>query len=197
MFLGDKDAGDQYHNLIAHGNVAGDPIYVQSRDTSGTSSAASTSGYSANMWHHACGVFASDSDRRAFIDGGSKGNDSTIRSPAGLDRAAIGALARNVPTFHMSGRIAEAVIWDIALGDAEVALLTKGYCPLFMRPEHLKAYWPLIRDPALDKVGRYNMTVYNFPGVMPHPAIIYPAVPTALCGATGISPFLLRAIEKY
>jgi hypothetical protein len=197
MFIGDKDAGDQYHNLIAHGNVAGDPIYVQSRDASGTSSAVSTSGYSANTWHHACAVFGSGSDRRAFIDGGSKGTDSTSRAPTGLDRAAIGALARSLPTFHMSGHIAEAAIWNVALSDAEVALLARSYCPLFIRPEYLKAYWPLIREPDLDKVGRYNMTVYNSPGVMPHPPIIYPAVPTVPLGSAGISPLLLRAIEKY
>ncbi|MHC4156506.1 MAG: LamG domain-containing protein [Planctomycetota bacterium] len=184
MFVGDKGSGNP-----------GDPIYVQSRDSTGTSSAVSTSGYSANTWHHACGVFASATDRRAFIDGGSKGTDSTSRSPVGLDRVATGALARNTPTFYMSGSIAEAAIWSVALSDAEVTLLARGYSPTFVRPEYVKAYWQLVRDPDTEKVGGYNMIGYNTPTVARHPPIVYPSAVQRVASGVPL-PIIMQHYQK-
>ena len=199
MFLGDKDAGNQYHHLLAHGGAAGDPVYVQSRSPQGTGSAITTSGYSVNTWHHACGVWPSGLQRNAFIDGGSKGSNSQVIGPGGLNRTTIGRCGDSSPGFYMSGRIAEAAIWNVALSDEEVALLAKRFSPLFVRPQNLMAYWPLVRDTDIDKVGRYNLTGYNSPGIAEHAPIIYPATPFALALAASkkITPLLLRAIEKY
>lgn len=36
-------------------------------------------------------------------------------------------------------------IWDVALSDAEVALLSRGASPMLVRPEALVEYWPMIR----------------------------------------------------
>jgi hypothetical protein len=203
MFVGDKDAGNQYHNLIAHGGVSGDPIYVQSRDSSGTASAETTSGYSLDTWHHACAVFAAHNDRSAFIDGGSKGTDSNSKSPSGLDRIAIGALARDVTTFYTSGEIAEAAIWNVALTDAEVAILAKGFSPLLVRQHNLEAYWSLVREAEyengnIDRIKKHNLTDYGNPTDAAHCRIIYPIPPHVLTTAgIGMTPRLLRAIEKY
>jgi len=70
--------------------------------------------------------------------------------------------------------LAEAGLWDAALTDAEVAILGVGYSPLFVRPQSLVAYWPLVRD-AKDRVGGYDLTAGGGPVVAAHPRIIYPS----------------------
>ena len=54
-------------------------------------------------------------------------------------------------------------------------MLARGYSPLFVRPQNLVAYWPLIRDEDQDRVGGYDMAAYNTPSVAAHPPIIYSA----------------------
>jgi hypothetical protein len=41
------------------------------------------------------------------------------------------------------GLLAEVAIWNIALSDAEIKLLSKGVSPLMIRPANLKGYWPI------------------------------------------------------
>ncbi len=169
----ENSAHTEYFALVAGGNVGGDPVRALK-----TAQAASTStGYSANTWHHACAVFLSATSMSAFIDGGSKGMDNDSSTPATQNFTAIGAWA-DERVSNMSGRIAEAAIWGAALSDAEVALLAKGFSPLFFQPEDLLAYWPLIRDDDQDRIGDANMVAINTPTVAPHPpTIIYPAPP--------------------
>jgi len=112
------------------------------------SSAQTTTNASQDTWHHLCGVFAASDDRTAYLDGGNKGTDATDLSPDYVDLTAIGAFKDNTPGEYCSGRIAEAAIWNVALTDAEVAILADGFSPLLVRPASLVAYWPLI--------GRYS-----------------------------------------
>lgn len=43
----------------------------------------------------------------------------------------------------MEGDISEVGYWNVALTDADVAVLAKGVSPLLVRPEGLVAYWSL------------------------------------------------------
>ena len=160
MFVGDKDVGDNFFAISAQGAAAGDPIRAMAAGTAFRSANSST-GYSADTWHHACGVFTDATDRSAFIDGGSKGTNAQSSSPANLDRTAIGRWMDSTPASPMGGLIAEAAVWNIALSDAEVALQALGVSPLLIRPDSLVAYWPLIGryDPEIDIVGGVNLTV--------------------------------------
>lgn len=186
MSVGDTATADNYHYLRAAGSVAGDPIQAGSAASGTARNAATGTGYSASTWHHACGVFAAAADRAAFIDGGSKGTNTQSTSPAGLDATAIGRLETSTPANHMSGMIAEAAIWDVALTDAEVALLAAGYSPLFVRPQNLVAYWPLIgrTSPEIDPIGKFEMTVTGAV-VAAHPRIRYPVGLYAFSVAAG------------
>lgn len=170
-----------FFNLILRGAVANDYVALGVWDGSNYREPNTTSGYSANTWHHACGVEATSSDRRVYIDGGSKGTNLLEESPAGVDNAAIGHLLYNndADTDYFSGLIAEAAVWNIALTDAEVAILAKGFSPLFVHPQNLVAYWPLVRG-LNDKVGGYDVTAVSGnsgPVVSAHPRIIYPTAP--------------------
>ncbi len=168
----DKDVDDNFWGLAASGVLGGDPITMNTSTGAGNVSAATSAGFSANTWHHACGVEASATDRRVFIDGGSKGTNATSRSPANADRVSIGRIGDSTPAFYTSGRIAEVAIWNVALSDAEVALLAKGFSPLFIQPHNLVAYWPLIRDDDNDWIGGFDLSAFNTPTVAAHPPLI-------------------------
>ena len=168
--------------LQASGNLAGDPIQARCYG-SALGSALSTTGYSADTWHHACAVYASATSRTAYIDGGGKGTDATSSNPVNIDNTTIGAIyylpAGGPPGYDglMSGSIAEAAIWDVALTDAEVAILATGVSPRSVRPESLVFYVPLVRDDDEDVVGGLSLTAVNTPSISAHPRVFYLATP--------------------
>ena len=109
--------GNDFFELFAAGATGGDPIEAWTN----AANAASTAGYSANVWQHACGVYAAQNDRRAYLNGGNRGNDNTNLFPSGLDVTTIGVLDLGPDNFgYMSGRIADARIYNRALTDTEV-----------------------------------------------------------------------------
>lgn len=100
------------------GAAVGDPVRIISGDASASSSAATTTGYTVGTWHHCCGVTAAVDSRAAYIDGGSKGTQTTSRTPTGIDQANVGVRADLGLDFN--GRIADARIYNRALTDDEV-----------------------------------------------------------------------------
>lgn len=163
--------------LQASGATTGDPVRFIAKVTAGASRAATSTGYSAGTWHHACGVAVSINDRRVFIDGGSKNTQTSTRDPSGMDRTSIGVGVHASDVNFMDGRIAEAAIWNIALSDAEVALLAQFVSPLLIRPDALVAYWPIIGRfaPEIDRWGGFDMTVTSAPPAAAHLRVFYPA----------------------
>ena len=195
LWIGDKDYENRYYTLCLRGDLIGDPIDLISRFTT-SYSAQTTSGYSTGQWHHACGVVASVTDRRTYIDGGSKGTNATSSTPVGLDRISIGRFGDSSPGAYMSGMIAEISIWSgLALSDAEVALLAKGVPSLLVNPSYLRTYIPLIGrySPEIDLMDGRNLTVTGAT-VADHPRILYPVVlPLSFPVATA-SPLTVRRI---
>lgn len=187
LWIGDKDETDQSHALVA-GLSTYQKVRAMSYDGA-FADARSTTSWSINTWHHACGIWAAATDRRAFIDGGSKGTNSTSISPAGFDRMMIGLWQGAGTSEYMSGKIAELGLWDLSQWpgatnadkadnfEKVIASLAKGFTPLHF-PLGLVAYWPLIRDNDTDIVGGYNMTAYNTPSIAAHPKIILPRRPS-------------------
>lgn len=184
MAVGNPATNSNYWSLRAAGAVGGDPVQVIVESISDNETSTST-GFSANTWHHACGVFTSSTSRTAYIDGGSSATGTTDLTPTSPNLSRIGFSVRLSPIDprYMSGRIAEAAIWDVALSAAEVVSLAKGFAPLFIRPASLVAYWPLDRNSfnkgggstTLDRwKGTYNLTETNTPALAEHPRIYYP-----------------------
>lgn len=182
MWVGDKDTTNAYVRISAQGDVAGDPVRFTLAPGGGSLHANTSTGYSADTWHHACAVAATSSDRSVFIDGGSEGTNTTSDFVPGEDRVAIGRTADSTPALYMSGRIAEATIWNIALSNAEVALLAKGVHSLLIQPENIVAYWPLIRDDDRDWVGGFDLTAFNTPSVANHPPKVQSPLLASLWG---------------
>ena len=181
--IADVDLTNRYWALYASGNRASDPISAISR-TGGTNVFGdSSTGYSINTWHHAAGIFpASGVSRSGFIDGGSKGTESTTAVVASTDQLGIGRTVDSSPGAPLSGRGAEVAIWNIDLSDAEVVVLGLSYSALFVRPGNLVHYDPMIRadanDDTHDIIGGLTMVGAGDTGVpttVSHPPIIYPS----------------------
>ena len=183
------DAADINNGLMTIGASSQDHwfgIIARRQDTSGVIRAQTSAGataevadtstaYNLNTWHHATVVFAAANDRRAYLDGGGKGTNASSATPGSLDRTAIGATERNTVDNYVSGRIAEAAIWNAALDDSEAVSLAKGFSPLLIRPQSLVAYWPLFGNDAteIDRwKNRYDMTVTGATKNV-HPRIYY------------------------
>ena len=170
-------SANNYFRLDVRMDIAGDPVTITSIDGTVAEGGETTTGVTINTWNHACGVFASTTSRSVYLNGGSKATSTNFDSPSGQNRCDIGTVYTGGASYlHMSGSIAEAAMWGVALTDAEVAILALGYSPLLVRPQSLVAYWPLIgrTSPEIDLVGGYDLTLVNAPTTAAHPRIIYP-----------------------
>lgn len=97
--------------------------------------------WSVDAWHHAAGTWGSATDRNAYLDGGSKGSDTTDRTPG--DTVDLLTLAGSEFVAILEGKLAEVGVYNVKLSDGEVQALGRGMSPLAVRPDALVAYWPL------------------------------------------------------
>ncbi|WP_254509875.1 LamG domain-containing protein [Anatilimnocola floriformis] len=161
--------------LNCHGALAGDPLRASTVNSSGTSSFAATSTASvAGSWQHGCGVFGSASSRAVYLNGGGKGTESTSRAISNSAVVIAGAqqTTSGVYTSQFDGLLAHFTIWNVALTDAEVALIAKpGFDSTRMRPNAIIGHWPLIGrvSPEIDIRGGANLTLSGSPGAGDHP----------------------------
>jgi hypothetical protein len=126
--------------------VAGDPIRILSVGTA-TAAVDTTTGFSANTWTHACGVFASSTSRTVYINGGSSATNTTNSSGTGENRLFQGVTrAASAFSNYFSGSLAEVGVWNAALTADEVLALARGISPSLIRPQSLNIYAPLVRD---------------------------------------------------
>jgi len=153
-------------------------------DVAGNTQATSTNSYTANTWRHAAGVYATSTDKRAFLDGTGKGTNDTAVTPAGMDQTEIGRLGSHGGIQYTSGMIAECAIWDLSnwpgVTAADKANNFERILPSLaagFSPRHfllgLKAYWRIINT-TRDIVGGYTLTNPNGVTVAKHPRIIFP-----------------------
>ena len=212
IWVGYKSVASIYSVLGIYGTGYGHKLFLQARYAATLGEAFSTINWTENTWHHGCAVFKTTTSREIYLDGGNKGTNSTSVAVNSYSRTAIGFFADSTPSGYVDGKMAEAAIWDTDLTAVEVAILAKGYSPLFVRPQNLVAYWPLIRPyessehcrKLNDLVGPHILSCWeadtaDLPVAAPHCRIIHPAPAQTLlvAGQLGITPLLLRAIEKY
>jgi hypothetical protein len=163
-----NSAGTNYFALYFNGTAAGDPVSIF-MFPSVTSGFSTTSGASANTWHHACGVFTSSNSRTVYIDGGSSATNTASGTPANITQFNIGSFQTAAGNFF-NGQIAEVGIWNVDLTAAEVASLAKGMTCDKVRPQSLVFYSPLTRD-LIDYKGGLAITNNNTATVANHPRV--------------------------
>lgn len=168
--IADVASGSDYYALAYRGNdPPGDPVRLSRRAGGSTVSNDTTSGLSSNTWGHVCFVVADVDDVALFLDGGSKGTSATSVDPSTSHiRFADGTgygLGGGAGEFD--GRIALPAIWNCALTDFEVWLLSQGVPPWKIRPESLVGCW--LPDGTDISGYAHHMTAYNDPGYAPGP----------------------------
>lgn len=199
LAIADSGSSNNYLRLIAQKAANGNTIYAMSHD--GTPGSAITStGYTANTWHHACGIWAASNYRRAFIDGGSRGADSVNVNPSSLDKTSIGRLGRSVPTSYFSGMVAEAAIYDLSAYPGATDIDKAEYFEANILPHlaageppedyqtGLIAYWPL-RDDDLDNADGFDLIPFNTPSWAEHPPMVR-YIEGSVAGASNVSGIL-------
>lgn len=170
--------GDDAAALWARGDLVGDPVAVSVWDQSALAAgrADSTSGYTVGAWHHACGVCVDNIDRRAYIDGGSKGTNAADRTVANMNAIAIGGDRRPaVDGNFLSGMIALPCAWKCVLSDTQIARLP--YVPPWtIEPWAFVALWPFRFNRTWDRDiagrGGYHLTPTNAPTWADDPLVI-------------------------
>lgn len=164
--------------LNAEGAVGGDPLRAYTIGPGVNKYAQASTGFSINTWQHACGVFAANNDRRVYLNGGNKGTNSESATPTGISNTILGARPYTPLVFDsLLGSLAEAAIWDVALTDDDVLILSKGYSPLLVKPESLLLYVPLIRSNDEDLIGGLSLTSFGIGSadITAHPRVFYPS----------------------
>jgi hypothetical protein len=170
--IGLYNDGSTYFDLGIRGADAGDPVAIVANQSGTVQITSTTTGFSANTWHHACGVFTSSTSRTVYIDGGSSATGTTDITPAGIDELSIARFWPSSPSVfqYLDGRLAEVGIWNAALTAAEVASLAKGMTCDKVRPQSLVAYFPLVRNLVELKAG-LTITNNNTATVANHPRV--------------------------
>lgn len=130
---------------LAYYGSTDDKVYMECYDSAGGNyGAVSTSAYSSG-WAHACGVVTSATSRQAWLNGSSAGVNTSSVVVSGCDRLLAGARRNNVGvSIYWDGMLAELGWWNVALSASEIASLSSGVSPLFIRPGSLVTYLPLI-----------------------------------------------------
>ena len=155
--------------ISAHGAVAGDPIIALHTSTL---EAKTTTGYSANTWTHACGVFSAATSRTAHINAGSSNTTTGAEGSAlAATNIIIGSIRFNGAfSQYLNGLIAEVGVWNAALTADEIASLADGMTCDKVRPQSLVFYAPLVRD-LVDVKGGLTITNNNTATVANHPRV--------------------------
>lgn len=187
-------AGDLNYFTI---NIAATSGQVRGVINAGTSGLVfnGPSSVSVGTWAHVAVVFASTTSRTCYVNGSAGTENTDSRTPSSIDRMCIGSFAGTTINQFVSGDIAEAAVWNVALTAADIGMLADALSPQLVRPEGLVNYLPLVRD-IQDTVGATTFTATGTT-VAVHPRIIRPrtrrfwqiaAVPPAT--TTGWGPLL-------
>jgi hypothetical protein len=122
-----------------------------------------------NDWSSGVAQYSATNNRRPYIDG-SAGTANTGSATVTFDQLLISATTNTTATNNFDGKLADIAVWDVALTDAEIVSLAKGFKPYRIRPQSLRTYVPLIRN-LQDVRGVVSLTANNGPTVADHPRV--------------------------
>ena len=139
MAIGNS-AGSNRFQMNMNGATGGDTIAISSVGAS-TATASSTNLFTANRWHHAAAVCASNASRTIYLNGVQGTPNTTPITVAGVNNIMVGARWQaGTRGFFANVKTAEVAIWNIALTTDEILSLSKGFAPYLIRPSNLRFY---------------------------------------------------------
>lgn len=165
-----RNAGALWYGFYLYATNTG-KVSASAANNNVFAEAQSTTSYSANTWHHVCGVFASNTSRTIYLDGAGSATNTTSLTPTLIDIVTIAAARKsgNVDNY-LNGSLAEVAIWNAALTEPEAKSLSAGMSPKLVRPQSLVLYVPLIRSPQ-DQKAALAFTTQGSPTVATHPRV--------------------------
>jgi len=163
------DNGGSHAYFLGVNNTGKAQAQVNAPGGGGFSQAVSTASVTVSSWHHIAAVYRSPSSRDAYVDGRGKGSDTTTVTPAPMKRTELGRVFGFAT--YLDGALAEAGIWNAALSDAEIRRLALGWSPLWVRPQALAFYAPLVAGEDFDVAGGVSLVASGEPGVRAHPPV--------------------------
>lgn len=171
LSLTDADAQQEF--TIEIGRTGGTDYAIAMINAGGTLGfAVSSTPPTINTWQHLGGVYSTTSRRDVYLNGVNVGNDTTSATPSGISNVNIGAtLSSGTPIKDFNGALAECAIWNVALTDAEMAMLADAFPPNQIRPNNLVFYSPLVRG-LQNWIGGTNLT-NNSGTVFAHPRMFH------------------------
>lgn len=176
MSLSRSTGTTQRFALVAHGNTAGDPIWAQTTDDSGSLLGVSAGSYTTD-WQSACAVFTSTTSASAVLEGTATSGSGTAVDPTGMDRTNIGAVWASAARSAASDFVAaECGIWNVALAPGDYGALADRFAPPCVKRASLLAYYPMVRDTTtladLFSATANNLTLGGTTAVADHPRVI-------------------------
>jgi hypothetical protein len=139
---------------------------------SGAASSAAT--YSSGVWYALAGRGRATNDHDVVMDGVATTSTATGTYLSNLSEIRVGGRSTGgaASTNVLTGSTACPAIWNVALSDADIAMLVKGFSPRRVRPANLVWYAPLIRglQKIVGAVGQ-NLSIETSAAPAAHPRI--------------------------
>lgn len=127
------------------------------------SNATSTTAVSDTNWHSVIGEVSASAARQVWLDNGGNASNGTILTPGTLTKTLIGATEDSGSlSTNVNHEVANAAVWQALLTADERAALTAGFSPLLIRPQSLKIFAPLVREPVELLGGAFTVTGATF-----------------------------------
>jgi hypothetical protein len=163
----DSDGTDMWGMELREAST--DTVRVQMKEGSTGSSANASSYWTTNTWQMVTGVLRAHNDKSAYRNGGSRGNSSISDDATNLSHTSIGR-GFIAYTYPFVGRMAELAIWDVDIGDTNIArMYNDRLTPLAIKPHNLAFYMPMVDDSDNDLIGGYSFTENGTLGLAAHP----------------------------
>lgn len=120
--------GAKWASLELSGTISGDPVSMYVNGSSSSGRAVTSTSWTENAWQHICGTTSSTS-RSVWLNGGSKGTDTTsLGNIASTNRAVLGLIRFVGITFNVfGGQMRNVTVWSgYSLTDQDAADLAAG-----------------------------------------------------------------------
>lgn len=132
------------------------------------SAAVTAASFTSNQWYAFAGRATSSTSADVLMDGASTAitNVGTFYSSPSPSRIRMGARDDGAGVKSLlNGDMCFGALWNVALTDAEIASLVKGFPPRRVRPQSLQWYAPLVREPGIRRMNKSASPGYFGPAL--------------------------------
>jgi hypothetical protein len=147
-----------YHTLAL---AADDNVRATSSDGVGTTFATGPAVAVVNQWQYVAGVWETSALRRCWRNTAFGSDNTTSKTPSGLDKISIGLWDTLIPLYPYDGYLAWLTFWNDILPATDLLALSKGRHPWLVRPDALVHCWPFWgqHSPEIDLTGASSATI--------------------------------------